>query len=695
MGGRLRAERSFWIRSGHFTSKLSRKCEKCTFPAFFLVCIRFLLLPLLLFFAVCGIIYGVLLCEIAGLIPASQNGGNNVEGKKLISVVVPCYNEQEVLPMFYKEIRKISAQMQEKHPELEFEYLFIDDGSKDHTLRILRVMAKHDARVRYISFSRNFGKESGIYAGLSNAKGDYCVVMDADLQHPPKFLPIMYEAVSSGQYDCATTRRVSRAGESKVRSWFARLFYKIMNKISQTEIVDGAQDFRFMSRQMVDAVLSMTEYNRFSKGIFSWVGFRVKYLEYENVERAAGTTAWSFWGLFRYSLEGMIGFSTAPLSVSAIIGVITCLIGLIMFIITVIKKLAVGEAVAGYPTLICTMLFFGGLQLFCTGILGLYLGKTYLEVKHRPIYLKRETEEQAKSFPDSAEDDKIMMQLENAEYHEDPAAARRIAAAEKRAALEEKQAEDFVPAKAHQLKKEADKEFDAIVNSAMKEDTLQEDAPYSEESYDEADDGEIYEDTYKDDAAYEEDTYDAEAYEAPAEEPDEEPETAAPVKQEATKKEKFEVKIDYDSIDFDEDYEDDAAYDEEEPGYEDEEAYDEDAYEEDASYDEPEYEDGTYDESEYEEYDEYDEPEYSEKPVRRSAAPVQQGEGILDKIKGFFSGLIDKLNSDKQLEDYEAAIQAADEAADRAAQDEYDPDDDDADYDDYDDAADDEEDIHD
>lgn len=316
-----------------------------------------------------------------------------MEQTSLISVIVPCYNEEEVLPLFYEEITKISAQMTEKHPQLRFEYLFIDDGSKDHTLRDLRVLAQKDSRVRYISFSRNFGKEAGIYAGLQNAKGDYCVVMDADLQHPPSFLPTMYEAVASGEYDCATTRRVSRKGESKVRSWFARLFYRIMNKISQTEIVDGAQDFRFMTRQMVDAVLSMSEYNRFSKGIFSWVGFRVKYLEYENVERAAGTTAWSFWGLFRYSIEGMIGFSTAPLSVSVILGLLSCVAAVIIIIATIIKTLVFGEEVTGFPTLLCSIFFMGGLQLFCMGILGIYLSKTYLEVKNRPIYLVRETEE--------------------------------------------------------------------------------------------------------------------------------------------------------------------------------------------------------------------------------------------------------------------------------------------------------------
>ena len=329
--------------------------------------------------------------------------------QSLLSIIVPCYNEEESLPLFYAEITRVTAEMQQKYPELTFEYLFIDDGSKDHTLEGLRKLVKQDKRVRYLSFSRNFVKEAGIYAGLSHAKGDYCVVMDADLQHPPKFLPEMYEAVKSGEYDCATTRRVSRKGESKIRSWFARLFYKIMNKISQTEIVDGAQDFRFMTRQMVDAVLSMSEYNRFSKGIFSWVGFRVKYLEYENVERVAGTTAWSFWGLFRYSIEGIIGFSTAPLGISVLLGLVSCLIAVIVIIGTIIKKFLFGEPVDGYPTLICSLYFLGGLQLFCTGILGTYLSKTYLEVKHRPIYLVRETDENADTFtqtPASKESDK-------------------------------------------------------------------------------------------------------------------------------------------------------------------------------------------------------------------------------------------------------------------------------------------------
>lgn len=312
---------------------------------------------------------------------------------KLVSVVVPCYNEEEVLPMFYKEITKVTDKMSADYPELEFEYLFINDGSKDKTLQVFRKLADMDKRVRYISFSRNFGKESGMYAGLKNAKGDYVVVMDADLQHPPEFLPDMYSYVKDGEYDCATTRRISRDGESKIRSWFAMKFYKIMNKISQTEIVDGAQDFRFMTRQMVDSILEMSEYNRFSKGIFSWVGFNVKYLPYKNVERGAGETSWSFWGLFKYSMEGIMAFSTAPLAISSLLGIISCIISFIMIIITIIKTLVFKEEVKGFPTIICSVFMLSGLQLFCTGILGQYLSKTYLETKHRPIYIAKETDE--------------------------------------------------------------------------------------------------------------------------------------------------------------------------------------------------------------------------------------------------------------------------------------------------------------
>ena len=311
---------------------------------------------------------------------------------KLLSIVVPCYNEQEVLPLFYDKITEVMAGMKSEHPELDYEVVFINDGSKDKTLEGLRKYARMDERIRYISFSRNFGKEAGMFAGLEASKGDYIVVMDADLQHPPELLPEMYSYVSSGEYDCATTRRVDRDGESKVRSWFARKFYQIMNKISQTVIVDGAQDYRFMTRQMVDAILSMREYNRFSKGIFSWVGFRTKYIEIKNVERAAGTTAWSFWGLFKYSLEGIVAFSTAPLAIASLLGIISCAIAVIMAIVTVIQKLAFGNPTSGYPTIVCLILLFGGLQLFTTGILGQYLAKTYMECKNRPIYLVQETE---------------------------------------------------------------------------------------------------------------------------------------------------------------------------------------------------------------------------------------------------------------------------------------------------------------
>ena len=319
---------------------------------------------------------------------------------KLVSIVVPCYNEEKVLPLFYAEITKVMSQMQEKYPELDFELLFINDGSKDGTLQEFRKMATMDHRVRYVSFSRNFGKEAGMYAGLQHAKGDYVVIMDADLQHPPAFLPQMYEYVKDGEYDCATTRRVSRKGESKIRSWFSRKFYKIMNHISQTEIVDGAQDFRFMTRQMVNAILEMKEYNRFSKGIFSWVGFRTRYIPYENVERAAGTTSWSFKSLFKYSLEGIFAFSTAPLALASLLGIVSCLLAFIMILVVVIIYLAFGDPVQGYATTICVILLMGGLQLFCTGIVGQYLSKTYLETKNRPIYLVQETEE-AVQQPDS------------------------------------------------------------------------------------------------------------------------------------------------------------------------------------------------------------------------------------------------------------------------------------------------------
>ena len=321
---------------------------------------------------------------------------------KLVSVVVPCYNEEEVLPMFYDEITKVTDGMTKEHPELEFEFLFINDGSKDRTLEIFRELADKDKRVRYISFSRNFGKESGMYAGLKNAKGDYVVVMDADLQHPPAFLPQMYNYVKDGEFDCATTRRTSRTGESKVRSWFARLFYKIMNKISQTEIVDGAQDFRFMTRQMVDAILEMSEYNRFSKGIFSWVGFRVQYMPYENVERPAGTTSWSFWGLFKYSLEGIMAFSTAPLAFSIFLAILCAVISVPLYLLAIVA--AVLEwAAATFIAVTGSIFLVGAMILLSIGILGMYLGKTYMEVKKRPIYIAGETDESYRNSKSKAD----------------------------------------------------------------------------------------------------------------------------------------------------------------------------------------------------------------------------------------------------------------------------------------------------
>lgn len=309
-----------------------------------------------------------------------------------ISLVVPCYNEQEALPYFLQEVRQVASDMADTW-DVEFEMLFINDGSKDRTLDILREAALVDKRVRYISFSRNFGKEAAMYAGLKNATGDYVAIMDADMQDPPALLPEMYEALQSDEYDSVATRRVDRKGEPPVRSFFARCFYKIINRISDADIVDGARDFRLMKRQMVDAILSMSEYNRFSKGIFGWVGFRTKWLPYENVERVAGETKWSFWKLFKYSLQGIIAFSTAPLAISSVLGVILCFVAFLMIVVIVVKTLAFGDPVGGWPSLACITLFLGGIQLLCIGILGQYLAKTYLETKHRPIYIVAETSE--------------------------------------------------------------------------------------------------------------------------------------------------------------------------------------------------------------------------------------------------------------------------------------------------------------
>lgn len=307
--------------------------------------------------------------------------------KEKISIIVPCYNEEQAIPYFYEEIKKISSKMN----KLDFEYIFVNDGSSDNTLDIIKEYAKEDDRVRYVSFSRNFGKEAAMLAGLHHSEGDYVTLMDADLQDPPKLLIEMYDLIKKEGYDCVGTRRVTRKGEPPIRSMFARAFYKIINKMSKTEMVDGARDYRLMTRQVVDAIISMGEYNRYSKGIFSFVGFKTKWLEYENVERVAGETKWSFWKLFIYALEGITAFSTVPLIFSAVIGFIFCIISFIMIIVIIIKTLALGDPVSGWPSLVCIIFFISGIQLFCMGVIGQYLSKTYLETKKRPIYIVKES----------------------------------------------------------------------------------------------------------------------------------------------------------------------------------------------------------------------------------------------------------------------------------------------------------------
>ena len=306
-----------------------------------------------------------------------------------ISIVVPCYNEEAALPLFYQEVCRVAGEM----APVEFEFLFVDDGSRDGTLPLLRQLAAQDARVRFLSFSRNFGKEAGMLAGLQHAKGDFVALMDADLQDPPALLPELYRAVTEEGYDCAATCRTTRRGEPPIRSFFAKLFYKIINRISDADIVDGARDYRLMRRSVVDAILSLGEYNRFSKGIFGWVGFHTKWVPYENVERAAGETKWSFWKLLLYSLEGIVAFSTAPLAIASVLGALLCFGSAVAIVVVVCKTLLFGDPVDGWPSMMCVLLFFSGVQLFCTGILGQYLAKTYLETKRRPVYLVRETEE--------------------------------------------------------------------------------------------------------------------------------------------------------------------------------------------------------------------------------------------------------------------------------------------------------------
>ena len=302
--------------------------------------------------------------------------------RKMISLIVPCFNEEESLPIFYEETVKVLKTM-----DVDYELLVIDDGSKDRTLEVARELAKKDPNLKYVSFSRNFGKEAAMYAGFCNAKGDYTAVMDADMQDPPSLLPQMFEILEGGEYDSVATRRVTRKGESKVRSWFARMFYKIINKISSADIVDGARDFRLMKREMVDAILSMSEYNRFSKGIFGWIGFKTYWLPFENVERVAGTTKWNFWGLFKYAISGIVNFSEYPLHIASVFGILMTTIAFFMLLFVIIRKLIFGDPVAGWASTMCVIIFIGGIQLLCLGIMGEYIGKTYMETKKRPQYI--------------------------------------------------------------------------------------------------------------------------------------------------------------------------------------------------------------------------------------------------------------------------------------------------------------------
>ena len=310
---------------------------------------------------------------------------------KKLTVIVPCYNEQETLPIYYKEMCKIMLQMQDVDTEL----LFVDDGSTDGTLSVMKDLHTLDERCQYLSFSRNFGKEAAIYAGLKNADGDYVAIMDVDLQDPPELLPKMYQILEKEGYDNVATKRSTRPGEPKIRSFLSESFYKFINRISKTEIVNGAREYRLMKRKMVDAVLEMSEYNRFSKGIFEWVGFRTKWLEYENVERSAGETKWSLRKLFTYSLEGIMGFSVAPLSLASIIGLLFCVLSFLMIFVIIVRTAVWGDPVDGWPSLVCITFMVGGVQLLCTGIVGQYLAKTYLETKHRPIYILKDSSEES------------------------------------------------------------------------------------------------------------------------------------------------------------------------------------------------------------------------------------------------------------------------------------------------------------
>ena len=305
-----------------------------------------------------------------------------------ISIIVPCYNEEDSVKYFYDEIKKISKEFKRK--KVVFEIIFIDDGSSDNTLSIIKDLSRKDKSIKYISFSRNFGKEAAMYAGLENSTGDYATIMDVDLQDPPKLLFEMYDAISNEGYDSVGVRRVNRKGEPPIRSFFARMFYKLINKMSKVEMVDGARDYRLMKREMVNAIVSMKEYNRYSKGLFSFVGYKTKWIEYENVKRRSGETKWSFWKLFLYAIDGIVAFTTAPLMIATIIGVLFCILSFIAIIVIIVRTLIWSDPTSGWPSMVCIMFFLSGIQLFCTGIIGLYLSKTYLETKKRPIYIVRD-----------------------------------------------------------------------------------------------------------------------------------------------------------------------------------------------------------------------------------------------------------------------------------------------------------------
>lgn len=313
--------------------------------------------------------------------------------KELLSIIVPAYNEEATVEIFLEETEKCTAKM-----PLDVEYLFVDDGSTDDTMEKLKEMSRKNEKVNYVSFSRNFGKEAAMYAGMQYSHGDYVVIMDADLQDPPSLLPEMYRIITEEQYDCVGSRRVDRKGEPPIRSFFARMFYRMINRMSKTDVVDGARDFQMMRRKVVDAILSMPEKNRFSKGIFGWVGFKKKWLEYENIERVAGETKWSFWKLLVYALDGIIAFTTVPLVFSSLLGSLFCLVALVMILVIIVKTVIFGDPTTGWPSLACIVIFVSGVQLFCIGILGQYLAKTYIETKNRPIFLVGETniEEKAK-----------------------------------------------------------------------------------------------------------------------------------------------------------------------------------------------------------------------------------------------------------------------------------------------------------